>query len=117
MRTLEIRNGDLVISAGEFAVIEGDQELAQSVRMTMETAREEWFLNEDFGMRREPFETKPYNEEEVRAAIIEAATDDTRITAVDNLTFAFDRPGRFLSVALELQKNDGDTITVEEVRI
>lgn len=117
MRTLELRNGDLVISSGELAMIEGDHELAQSVKLTMETARGEWFLNEDFGMLRDPFEAKPHNEEEIRAALIEAATDDERITAVDDLTVAFDRPGRLLSVSMTLQKSDGDTINVEEVTI
>lgn len=112
-----MQKGDIVISAGEFAMIEGDEELAQSVQMTMQTARGEWFLNEDFGMYREPFENKPYNEEEVRASIIEAATDDTRIVSVDTLSLVFDKAMRSLSVDLELQKADGDSITIEEVEI
>lgn len=117
MRTLKIQNGDLVITAGDFMMIEGDEELAQSVRMTMETAQGEWFLNADFGMRREPFENKPYNEEEIRASIIEAATDDTRISSVENLTTTLDRVARSLGVMLELQKVDGETITIEGVEI
>lgn len=117
MRTLKVQNGDIVISAGEFAMIDGDEELAQSVRMTIETARGEWFLNEDFGMFRDPFESKPYNEEEIRASIIEAATDDTRIASVENLALVFDQAVRSLAVELVLQKTDGDTITIEEVEI
>ncbi len=112
-----MQNGDIVISAGEFAMIQGDEELAHSVQMTMQTARGEWFLNEDFGMYRDPFESKPYNEEEVRASIIEAATDDTRIVSVDNLALVFDKVVRSMSVSLVLQKADGDTITIEEVEI
>lgn len=117
MRTLKVENGDLVISAGEFAMVEGDEELAQSVRMTMETAQGEWFLNVDFGMRRDPFESKPYNEEEIRASIIEAATDDTRISSVEGLSLAFDKFVRTLGVSLQLQKADGQTIIIEEVEI
>lgn len=117
MRTLQVTNGDLVISSGDFAMIEGDEEVAQSVRMTMETARGEWFLNLEFGMRREPFESKPYNDEEVRAAIIDAATDDTRIAAVDDLEMTFNNALRTLAVTMQLQKADGDTIAIEEVGI
>lgn len=117
MRTLAITNGDLVISAGDFAMIEGNEEIAQSVRMTMETARGEWFLNPLFGMRREPFENKPYNEEEQRSAIIEAATDDDRIASVENLVFTFDRAARIQNIRLDLLKTNGENVTIEEVGI
>lgn len=117
MRTLKVQNGDLVIAAGEFAMVEGDEELAQSVRMTMETAQGEWFLNLDFGMLRDPFENKPYNEEEIRASIIEGATDDPRITSVEELSLVFDKVARTMGVSLQLQKADGRTIEIEEVEI
>lgn len=117
MRTLKITNGDLVISAGDFAMIEGDEELAQAVRSTMETARGEWFLDPDFGMMREPFEEKPYNEEEQRSAVIEAATEDDRIASVENLVIAFDRGVRKQMIAFDLIKSDGEVVTIEEVGI
>lgn len=117
MRTLKLDNGDLVISSGDFAMIEGDAELAQAVELTMETALGEWFLNPDFGMRREPFENKPYNDEDQRAAIIEAATDDDRIASVENIVSRFDRELRTQRISLELRKTDGTIVTIEEVGI
>lgn len=114
MRTLEIYNGDLVISSGDFAMIEGNEEVAQAVKVTMETARGEWFLNPLFGMRREPFENKPYNEEEQRSAIIEAATDDERVASVENLSFAFERAARVEHVRLDLLLTNGENVTIEE---
>lgn len=117
MRTLEVKDGDLVISSGELNMVEGDLEIAQSVRMTMETAQGEWFLNPDFGMDREPLENKIFNEEAVRASIVEAATDDERIESVNDLVFAQDKSNRMLHVSLELQKTDGEAVRIEGVEL
>lgn len=117
MRTLKVTNGDLVISNGDFAMIEDDEELAQSVRMNLEAAQGEWFLDLNYGMDREPFETKPFNEEAARLAIIEAATTDERIQAVDQLDLVPDFKTRRLSVTMTLLKTNGEEVQLEGVEI
>lgn len=115
MRTLELKDGDLVIRGGGLSMVEGDKELEQSVQIEMQTARGEWFLNPLMGMDREPLLGKRLNEEEARAAILEAATADPRIETVENITFT--RDGRNLLVTLELTKTDGESLLLEEVEV
>jgi len=117
MRTLEVYNRDLVISNGDFNMIEGDAELAQSVRMNIEAARGEWFLDLNYGMDREPFETKPFNEDAAQLAIIEAATADERIASVENIVLTPDFQTRRLKVTMQLIKDTGDILEVEGVEI
>jgi len=117
MRTLKVTNGDLVISNGDFAMIQEDEELAQSVRMNIEAAQGEWFLDLNYGMDREPFETKPFNEESARLAIVEAATADGRIQAVDRLELVSDFNSRRLSVSMTLIKTNGEEVQLGGVEI
>lgn len=117
MRTLEVYNRDLVIRNGDFNMIEGDDELAQSVRMNIEAAQGEWFLDLNYGMDREPFETKPFNEEAAQLALIEAATADERIASVENIVMTPDFVTRRLKVTMRLIKETGDTLDIEGVEI
>ena len=117
MRTLKVTNGDLVISNGDFAMIQNDEELAQSVRMNLEAAQSEWFLDLNYGMDREPFEEKPFNEEAARLAIIEAATADDRIQAVNELIMTPDFKTRKLKVSLTLIKETGELVQLEGVEL
>lgn len=117
MRTLQVTNNDLVIFNGDFQMVEGDAELAQSVRMNIEAARGEWFLDLNYGMDREPMETKPYNEEMVQLSIIEAATSDERIASVENLKMSPNFATRRLAVSMQLVKETGEIIDLEGVEI
>lgn len=118
MRTLQVTAGDLVISNGDFAMISDNEELAQSVRMNIEAAKGEWFLDEEYGMDREPFEEKPFNEEAARLALVEAATADERIEAVAEIEMTPDFKTRRLKVRMELTKlNTDETIVLEGVEI
>lgn len=117
MRTLKVTNGDLVIGNGNFTMIEDDEELVQSVRMNLEAAQGEWFLDLNYGMDREPFETKPFNEEAVQLAIIEAATTDERIQAVDQLELVPDFKNRRLTVSMKLLKANGEEVVLEGIDI
>lgn len=117
MRTLEVYNLDLVIRNGDFNMIEGDDELAQSVRMNLEAAQGEWFLDLNYGMDREPFETKPFNDEAARMAIIEAATADERIASVEDIVLTPDFQTRRLKVTMRLIKDTGEILDVEGIEL
>lgn len=114
MKTLLLnQEGDLTLIQGSFLWVEGDEELAQSVRIILGTAKEEWFLDEAFGLNRDPLFAKRFNEIEARDSIIEALTAELRIAAVEDITFRIE--GRVLFVDLKLRKQDGETLRVSEV--
>ncbi|WP_426353649.1 DUF2634 domain-containing protein [Exiguobacterium sp. R-39] len=115
MRTIKVTNGDIVINNGDFVMIDEDEELAQSVRMNIEAAQGEWFLDLNYGMDRESIETKPYNEEAVQLAIIEAATADERIQSVEDLVLTPDFMTRRLSVSMRLIKQTGEEVALEGI--
>lgn len=116
MKALKIDNsGDWVMENGEFVVIEGDEQLAQEVRISIETLKGEWFLNPDEGMDREPFLGKNFNENNARSSIIESLMNTSEPLSVEQITFTTMK--RVLYVDITLRKEDGSTLVVEGVRL
>lgn len=113
MRTLQMIDGDLVLVQGTFVTIDEDEELRQSTAEGLRTALGEWFLDEEFGLDREPITGKGFDQNESTDAIIECVTQDPRIERVENITFTFDRPARVLRVDMQLVKTDETTLEVE----
>ena len=113
MRTLAMKDGDLLFERGSIKIYEGDEELAQAVSHCLSTAKGEWFLDEDYGLDRDAILGKGFNESEATDAIIEAVTQDERIERVPSIEFYFDKPTRTLRIEMTLQKTDGETIELE----
>ncbi|KZE66996.1 hypothetical protein AWM68_19845 [Fictibacillus phosphorivorans] len=108
-------DGDFVFEQGSFLMVKEDEELAQSVRMVLQTALEEWFLNEEFGLNREVFLNKLFNENEARDSIIEALSLENRISLVEEIKFK--KVGRKLLIDLVLLKNDNTSLLIEGVNL
>ncbi len=108
-------DGDLVFENGDVVMVDGDEELAQSLETIFRTRRGEWFLNERFGLDFEPFLTKRFDETLATDAIAEAAAQEERIQQVENVTFQ--RDGRKLTVNATFVKSDGRPLQVEGVSI
>jgi hypothetical protein len=116
MKTLLIdQTGDLVFKNGDFVLIEGDEELAQSVKVLLQTSKGEWFLDESFGLDRNSIFSKNFNEEEAKNSIIEVLAQEERIASVEEITFS--RIARELYVTLSLLKQDGTALLLQEVNI
>ncbi|ADE87500.1 hypothetical protein [Deep-sea thermophilic phage D6E] len=115
MRTPKIMDGDLVFENGDVVMVDGDEELAQSLETIFRTRKGEWFLNEQFGLDFEPFLTKRFDETMATDAIAEAAAQEERIQRIENISFR--REGRKLYVELTLVKSDGQTLSIGEVNV
>lgn len=109
------RSGDYVIRNNEFVMIEGDEELAQCVRILLQTSKEEWFLDVDHGLDREPIFAKPFNEVNAKDSIIESVLQEPRIASVEEITFS--RVDRMLEIDMKLLKSDGEILLVEGVTV
>lgn len=116
MKSIKLdKNGDSVMVDGDFVWIEGDEELAQQVAITLKTAKEEWFLDLDEGMDRTPFFSKTFLENEAKDSLIEAVGQVPGIAMAEDISFS--RSGRVLTVSMTLRKEDGDTLELQEVEI
>lgn len=98
-------------------MLDGDEELAQSVRVLLQTQQEEYFLDEDHGLSRENLQGKEANQDAAADDIIEAVAQEERIESVEDIVFEDNRKNRNRTVSLTLQKTDGETLMVEEVEL
>lgn len=79
----KIKNGDIAIENNNIQIVEGPKEIEQSIKERLELAQGEWFLNIEWGLNQEPFKTKRYQLDLIRASVIEAIKQDPRIDVVD----------------------------------
>lgn len=102
MKTFEINEtGDWTLD-----IIEGDDELIQSIKHLIYERVGEWFLNEDHGFQREVLEEKGYTESEIVQSIYDAIYQEPRITEIIKVDYNFNRMTRLLSLSLRLRTED-----------
>ncbi|MCM3598722.1 DUF2634 domain-containing protein [Metabacillus idriensis] len=108
-------NGDFVLHNSSFVIIEGDEELAQQVRIAIHTSKGEWFLDPDEGMDRSPLVAKIFDEQAAKDSIIEALEIVSEPLIVEDIYFV--RSDRTMHVNLNLRKEDGSLLEVKGVEI
>ncbi|WP_333638219.1 DUF2634 domain-containing protein [Tissierella praeacuta] len=110
-------NGDLVIENGNLIMIEGNEELRQSIERILTTNKEEWFLDMNFGLDYQAIQGKGKSAETIKLAISEAIYQDSRIKNVDIKDVIIDR-NRHLKIygtATDVNDNVIDLNTLQEV--
>ncbi|NNV04648.1 DUF2634 domain-containing protein [Brevibacillus sp. MCWH] len=115
MRAPKIVDGDLVFENGDVVMVDGDEELAQSLQSVFQTNKGEWFLNSEHGLDRSPLLVKKFDEALAIDAISEATAQEERIQRIENVYFR--REGRSLTVDATFIKEDGQPLQVEGVNI
>ncbi|WP_240415034.1 DUF2634 domain-containing protein [Paenibacillus periandrae] len=116
MRTLKLTDGDLVFTNGTMQLVDGNEEIAQAVRIELLTFKKEWFLDSRMGvdyygviLMKQP------NYEAIRAELVQAILREPRIRSVDSLDVDFDRAARNLKVTFKATTRSGQAITQQEV--
>lgn len=115
MRAPKIIDGDLVFENGDIVMVEGDEELTQSLQSVFQTNKGEWFLNSEHGLDRSPLLVKKFDEAMATDAIAEATAQEERIQRIENVSFK--REGRSLKADATFIKNDGQPLQVEGVNV
>jgi len=113
----KIVDGDIVIENGNVVMVEDDEDLAQSVEMVLGTRKGEFFLDPDHGLSFDNLLGKQADEFEARDDIIEAISQEDRVSAVTDISFIDDRSARKRSVKVTVQKQDGTEIDIGEVDV
>lgn len=112
----KIVDGDLVIDGnGDIVMVEGDEELAQAMEMTLQTRKGEFFLELEHGLVFDNLLGKEVNQEQARDDIIEVVSQEDRIASVKEVSFVDDWKNRTRLVSLKLQKDNGETLSIEGV--
>ncbi|MDE3837943.1 hypothetical protein C0966_00780 [Bacillus methanolicus] len=110
-------DGDLVVENGELVMIDGDEELAQSIRSILETRKGEFFLEPEHGLSYENLLGKNTNKEALRDDIIEAVSQEPRVESIPDIQIIDDRKARKRSVKLTIQKETGELVEIGEVEL
>lgn len=107
MKTFKIENGDLVFDKfGNIEMVEGKEEVRQSIERRLTTNLGEWFLNTDFGLEYDKIKGKNKKQEGVELAIRECILQDERISEVIFKDFKIDNKDRSLFVSFNAIAND-----------
>lgn len=113
MKDLKLKDGDLVLEKGDLVVLEGADELRQTLHIGMQTNQGEWFLNPEIGIRHAAFVGKAPNDEEMRAEIIRGAMQDERIQSVEDIRFERDTRRRKFTATFRAVAASGESIDGE----
>lgn len=82
-KALKLNQGDIEITNNKIELVEGREEVKQSITERVELAKGEWFLDLERGMDTEPMKTKRYQLELIEISVIEAIKQDPRIDQVN----------------------------------
>ncbi|RUL56455.1 DUF2634 domain-containing protein [Lysinibacillus antri] len=115
MKTLGLLNGDLRFENGDFVMIEGPEEIAQCIAISMGTNLKEWFLNEAFGMDHIKLLEKS-SDGEARAEVIRILGQEPRIDEIVDIEINNNKNERIRTIKYTVRLIDGTTLS-EEVPI
>ncbi len=115
MKTLLLRDGDLVFAGGELQMVEGPEEVAQSCRVILGTRQGEWFLNPDMGIDFDVFLGKNPIREQMEDELRAGLDQELRIQSVEDITI--NKTDRTQIVSFTATAVDGQVISEEEVEI
>lgn len=109
----KLLNGDLVIENGELVMIDGDEELVQSVQAILGTRKGEFFLDSTHGLSHDNVTGKPANQDLARDDIIEALMQEERVASIPSVVFDDDKAKRKRSVSLSIEKTNGTQLSLD----
>ena len=116
MKTLKVdKNGDLVFDKHkELEMVEGGDEICQSIERTLTTRMGEWFLNVNFGLDHEHLvNVKRLNLDMARSAIYEAIMQEPRVSEVIDIILDPDYQRRVMKITFKARADDGTTVEGE----
>lgn len=114
MFNFKMVGGDLQIDGqNNITLIYGDDELVQSIQETLSTNTGEWFLNEEYGLRRYEILGQKYNHDDAINWISEAIFQHEEVDRIEKIELDFDRKTRKISVEFEIVKKTGETVEGE----
>ncbi|MCY9517935.1 contractile injection system sheath initiator [Paenibacillus apiarius] len=110
MKAWALKDGDIQVSDGQIAWIDGREELAQSVRIRMGTRLGEYFFAPDMGLDHDQMMGKQVDEDSIREAVMRCLAEEPRIQSVEELEIDWDERARTVSMRLVIMSADGEEV-------
>ncbi|QOS97543.1 DUF2634 domain-containing protein [Brevibacterium sp. JNUCC-42] len=108
MQSLKLVDGDVVFDAnGDLVMIDGAEEFAQCLRLTLGMNKGEWFLNPELGIKCSAFLDKSQSDEEMREQIRQGLFQEPRTKTVEDIRFTLDRKKRLMDVHFVVTSIEG----------
>ena len=115
MKTFKIVNGDLVFDGqGNLVMVEGKEEIGQSIERILTTNIGEWFLNLEHGLDYRAIQGKGRDIEGIKLAITEAILQEERVSEVEKIDLSLDKD-RHLKINVTVRLQEGDILEISEV--
>ncbi|WP_406944478.1 DUF2634 domain-containing protein [Halobacillus sp. SY10] len=104
--------GDLLIREGEFVVIEEAEDIKQSLSLILSTNKGEWFLDREMGLEFSALLDKP-TDARIRAAVIEAISQEPRVQSIDHIEINQDRQKRVVYIHFKVTTSTNEQVESE----
>ena len=106
---------DLIVQNGDLVLISEDAQTAQMVRETLATFLGEWFLDNTIGVAwfQDILVSNP-NLDTIQMLLLVAITDVPGVQSLNNFQFGFVPETRALSVTVQIQTTNGQTLNLEQ---
>jgi len=104
-------DGDISITE----IVEGDDEIAQNIKLLLDQRVGEWFLDTEEGFRKDVLEKKRPDDREVTEAIQDCVLQEERIDFVSDIEFERDYKKRKMNISFVAIKKDGNKLEVSTV--
>src|SRR5690554_2349142 len=115
MKTFKLVNGDLIFDArNNLVMVEGEDEIAQSIERVLTTNKGEWFLNLEHGLDYQEIQGKGRDVEGIKLAITEAILQEERVSEVEGIDTSLDK-NRHLKINVTVRLQEGDVLEMSEV--
>jgi len=115
MKTFKLVNGDLIFDAqNNLVMIDGEDEIAQSIERVLTTNKGEWFLNLEHGLDYQEIQGKGRDIEGIKLAITEAILQEERVSEVERIDVSLDKD-RHLKINVTARIQEGDNLQISEV--
>ena len=112
MKTLGLIDGDMRFENGDFVMIDGPEEVAQCIEISLGTNLGEWFLNESAGTEHMRLLEKT-SDNEARAEVLRVLSQEERIETIESLTVATDKKQRKRTISYVVTLVDGNILERE----
>jgi hypothetical protein len=118
MKTLKIDTeiNDLTFDGqNNLVMVTDDDEHSQAIQRILTTSTDEYFLNPILGVAYEYLQVKNPNIDRIRAELVKAIMQDSRVKSIVSLDVSFSNATRKLNINFEITMIDGTTINSNEV--
>ncbi|MCA0980246.1 DUF2634 domain-containing protein [Exiguobacterium aestuarii] len=113
MKDLKLKDGDLVIWENDVSLVDGKEEVAQSLLNAVGTNIGEFQLEPDMGIEFFNILGKGVTKEDIQAEVFAGLSQEERVETVDEISVSIDSLERKTSIDFTVTTVEGDIIESE----